>query len=258
MEFLNLASGSKGNCSIVSTDNVSLMIDDGLALRTLEERARLANFDIRKLNAILITHEHTDHIGGIAKLCKKYSLPVYCHKESKEHIDPMITPYVINSDMDLPFEIGDLVISPFRLPHDSNYNLGYKISQGGVSLSIATDLGYVSESTLEKLSGSDFVMLESNHDVDMLKNGAYPYPLKHRILSKNGHLSNEECANTILELKKRGTKKFLLAHLSQDNNTPEVAFDCTAKALEKDGYVEGIDAYVDIANQYKSTRKFSV
>lgn len=258
MEFLNLASGSRGNCSIVSTKNVSIMIDDGLALRNLEEKARLANFDIKKLNAILITHEHSDHIRGIASLCKKYSLPVYCHAQSKDYVDPMIVPYIINTDMDLPFEIGDLAVTPFRLPHDANYNLGYKISQGGATLSIATDLGYVSESTLEKLSGSDFVMLESNHDVDMLKNGTYPYALKHRILSKNGHLSNDDCAGAILELKKRGTKRFLLAHLSQDNNTPEIAFDCTAKILENEGYTEGVDAYVDLANQYKSTRKFNL
>ncbi len=258
MEFLNFASGSKGNCSIISSKTVNVMIDNGIGLRTLEERSRLANFDLSKINAILITHEHSDHVKGIAKFCKKYSVPVYCHKESQEFLDPMISPYILESDMDMPFELGDLHIEPFRLPHDSNYNLGYKISQNNTSISIATDLGYVGEATLEKLKDSTMVMLESNHDIDMLKEGAYPYSLKHRILSKNGHLSNDDCAEAILQLRKMGTKRFLLAHLSQDNNTPELAFDCVAKALEKDAYTEGVDAYVDIANQYKSTSKFTL
>lgn len=160
--------------------------------------------------------------------------------------------------MDAPFELGDLTITPFRLPHDSNYNLGYRISQGKSALSIATDLGFVSESTLEKIMGSDLVILESNHDLDMLREGAYPFMLKQRILGKNGHLSNDDCASAVLEFARRGTKKFILAHLSQDNNTPEIAFDCIAKNLEKNYYIEGQDVFVDIANQYKSTRKFNI
>lgn len=258
MEFCNLASGSKGNCNVISTKNVSVMIDDGLGIRSLEESARLANISLSKLNAILITHEHCDHVRGIASLCKKYSIPVYCHKESRDYLDPMVSPYIIDNDMDSPFEIGDLTITPFRLPHDSNYNLGYSITHNKNTLSIATDLGFVSEATLDKLKGSDFVMLESNHDVDMLREGSYPFILKQRIMSKNGHLSNDDCANAILELAKSGTKRFLLAHLSQDNNTPEMAFDCSAKYLENNYFTEGEDVYVDIAYQYKSTAKFTV
>ena len=258
MEFCNLASGSKGNCSVITTNNVNIMIDDGLNFRALSERARLANIDLSKINAVLITHEHSDHVKGIASFCKKYSVPVYCHAQSKEFIDPMIYPYVIDRDMDAPFELGDLSIEPFRLPHDSNYNLGYRITQGKSVLSIATDLGFVSDGTLDKLQGSDLVILESNHDVDMLREGAYPFMLKQRILGKNGHLSNDDCAKAVLQLAKSGTKRFLLAHLSQENNTPEIAFDCTAKHLENNYYLEGEDVLVDIANQFKATRKFIV
>ncbi|MDE5756299.1 MAG: MBL fold metallo-hydrolase [Clostridia bacterium] len=258
MEFCNLASGSRGNCTVISTDRVNIMIDDGLNLRALTERARLANIDLSTIDAILITHEHTDHVKGIASFCKKYSVPVYCHAESKEFLEPMIYPYVLDTDMDSPFELGDLTITPFRLPHDSNYNLGYKITQGKSVISIATDLGFVSEGTLEKLKGSDFVMLESNHDIDMLREGEYPFILKQRIMGKNGHLSNDDCAQAVLELARNGTKRFLLAHLSQDNNTPELAFDCTAKNLEKNYFTEGQDVFVDLANQYKSTRKFKI
>ncbi len=258
MEFCNLASGSHGNCTVISTKDVNIMIDNGLNFRTLSERARLANIDLSKINAILITHEHSDHVKGIAGFCKKYSIPVYCHRQSKEFLDPMISPYIIDSDMDAPFELGDLSITPFRLPHDSNYNLGYRITQGKNSIAIATDLGFVSDGALEKLRGSDLVMLESNHDIDMLREGAYPFMLKQRILGKNGHLSNNDCAGAILELARNGTKRFLLAHLSQDNNTPEIAFDCTAKKLENNYFIEGSDVFVDVANQYKSTSKFTI
>lgn len=258
MEFCNLASGSKGNCSVISTKSVSVMIDDGLNFRALSEKARLANIDLSRINAVIITHEHSDHVKGIASFCKKYSVPVYCHAESRLFLDGRISPYIVESDMDLPFEIGDLTFSPFRLPHDSNYNLGYKVSQGKKSISIATDLGFVGEATLDRLKGSDFVMLESNHDLDMLRKGNYPFVLKQRIMSKNGHLSNDDCANALSALAKSGTRRFLLAHLSQDNNTPEMAFDCAAKTLELNGYVEGGDVFVDVAYQYKSTSRYNI
>ncbi|MDE5616817.1 MAG: MBL fold metallo-hydrolase, partial [Clostridia bacterium] len=209
MKFCNLASGSKGNCSIVSSDRVTLMIDNGLNIRDLTQRATGENIDLRKIDAILVTHEHSDHVKGIASLVKKYSIPVYCHKESISGLDAQATPYLWEQDMDMPFEIGDIQITPFRLPHDSNYNLGYRLSDGKRSISIATDLGSMSESIIRNLSGSDLIMLESNHDVDMLRQGSYPFMLKQRILGKNGHLSNDECAQSIAALAKYGTKRFV-------------------------------------------------
>ena len=255
MKFCNLASGSKSNCTIVSSDNVTLMIDDGLNIRDLTQRAISANIDLNSISAILVTHEHSDHIKGIAPLVKKYSIPIYCHRESAYGLDEYASPYLVDRDMDLPFEIGDIQITPFRLPHDSNYNLGYKLSDGKHTISIATDLGCMNESVLSNLAESDLVMLESNHDIDMLRQGSYPFMLKQRILGKNGHLSNDECAQSIATLAKYGTKHFVLAHLSQDNNTPELAFECTAKALENARFVEGKDVFVETAMQYKSTPK---
>ena len=255
MKFCNLASGSKGNCTIVSSDNITLMIDDGLNIRDLTQRAREANIDLSAIDAILVTHEHSDHIKGIASLVKKYSIPLYCHKESAKGLDAYSSAYLVDRDMDLPFDIGDIHISPFRLPHDSNYNLGYRLIDGKRTISIATDLGCINEGIIRNLAESDLVMLESNHDIDMLRQGAYPFLLKQRILGKNGHLSNDECAQSITELAKYGTKHFVLAHLSQDNNTPELAFECTAKALESARIIEGKDVFVETAFQYKSTPK---
>ncbi len=258
MKFCNLASGSKGNCSVVFTDSVTVMIDDGLNIRALSERARLANLDLSKINAIIVTHEHSDHVKGIASLAKKYSIPVYCHPQSRSGMEAEVSPYYVEQDMDAPFEIGDLLITPFRLPHDSNYNLGYKLSDAKHTVTVATDLGSVNENILQRFVGSDLVMLESNHDVDMLRQGNYPFALKQRILGKNGHLSNDDCAATISQLCKRGTKRFILAHLSQDNNTPELAFNSTAKMLENQSLIEGFDAFVDIAYQHKSTKKLTL
>ncbi|MDE5990702.1 MAG: MBL fold metallo-hydrolase [Clostridia bacterium] len=255
MKFCNLASGSKGNCTIISSDHATLMIDDGLNIRDLMQRARSANIDLSAIDAILVTHEHSDHIKGIAPLVKKYSIPIYCHKESAYALDAYASPYVVERDMDLQFEIGDIQITPFRLPHDSNYNLGYKLSDGKRSVAIATDLGYMNESIMRSLAESDLIMLESNHDIDMLRQGSYPFLLKQRILGKNGHLSNDECAQTISALAKYGTRHFVLAHLSQDNNTPELAFERVAKALENADLVEGKDVFVETALQYKSTDK---
>ena len=255
MKFCNLASGSKGNCTIISAGGVNLMIDDGLNIRDLEQRALAANIDLRSLSAILVTHEHSDHVKGLSALVKKYSVPIYCHEKSARYLDERAAAYVMSQNMDLPFEIGGLQIKPFRLPHDSEYNLGYKFSDGKKSAAIATDLGFVNESIVDEFAGCELVMLESNHDIDMLRSGSYPFALKQRILGKNGHLSNDECAKTIAELAARGTKRFVLAHLSQDNNTPELAFERTARALESAGFCEGRDVLVETALQYRATEK---
>ncbi|MDE6614454.1 MAG: MBL fold metallo-hydrolase, partial [Clostridia bacterium] len=166
MKFCNLASGSKGNCTIVSSDNITLMIDDGLNIRDLAQRARESNIDLNSIDAILVTHEHSDHIKGISQLVKKYSIPLYCHKDSADGLDAYSAAYLVERDMDLPFEIGDIQISPFRLPHDSNYNLGYRLSDGKYTISIATDLGCMNEGIIHNLAESDLIMLESNHDID--------------------------------------------------------------------------------------------
>lgn len=255
MDFCNLASGSKGNCTYVATKNTKLLIDDGLNLRELSERARLSNIDLSQINAILVTHEHSDHISGLTSLVSKYHIPIYCHAKSKGYLKDKALAYTIDNDMDKPYEIGDIQINPFRLPHDSSYNLGYKLSDGRHSIAIATDLGCMNDGILNNLQGNDLVMLESNHDIDMLLQGRYSFVLKQRILSKNGHLSNKDCADTVLKLIESGTKHIVLAHLSQDNNTPELAFECTSKALETHNIKEGVDAFVDIAMQSKAMQK---
>lgn len=250
MKVCNLASGSKGNCTCVTTGSTSVIIDQGLNLRELARRSQERDFSLRRLSAIIITHEHSDHIKGVSKLAETYSIPVYIHKASRATLNWQ-SDLLVDVDMDMPFEIGDLSIDPFRLPHDSVYNLGYRITNGVKTMSIATDLGVVTDNVINKLGNCDFVMLESNHDMQMLLKGRYPYYLKQRILSTQGHLSNEECAKAVTSMAKQGLRKVMLAHLSQDNNTPELAFEKTKQYLKDNNIKEGKDIALEIASQSK-------
>lgn len=256
MKICNLASGSRGNCTLIVTPDTSIMIDDGLTMSQLDQRlSAMSQLDLKKLAGIIITHEHSDHTKGLVKLSNTYKIPVYMHRASVENFyEREELRYLVEQDMDKAFELGGLHIEPFRLPHDSAYNLGYRITDGKSRLAIATDLGYVSESTLGWLKGNDAVILESNHDLTMLKCGSYPAYLKKRIESKNGHLSNDDCSTALVELCRSGVKNVMLAHLSQDNNTPEIAFECSKNNLMREGIKEGDDVIIDVASQFHPSR----
>ncbi len=260
MKVCNLASGSHGNATLISSGNTHILVDNGLSMSELNKRLDgLLNVELRDLAGIIITHEHSDHTKGLAKLSNKYHLPVYMHWQSVNNFwDRGELSNLAEVDMDMPFEIGDIAIEPFRLPHDSAYNLGYKMTDGKKTFALATDLGWVSENTLTKLEGCDGVMLESNHDVKMLKYGSYPAYLKARIAGSNGHLSNDECAKTLVKLVQSGTKRVVLAHLSQDNNTPELAFECTKQTLAGSGIIEGKDLDVEVASQFHPTKVIEI
>lgn len=255
MKICNLASGSRGNCTYISAGSTSVLVDNGLTLKELNRRAMEVGLNLRSVSAILVTHEHVDHVRGVAALSDACGIPVYVHARSLERFDKNPIPKdVADCKMEEDFYIGDLCVSPFRLPHDSAYNLGYRIDDGKRCFCLATDLGYVEESVRDKMVGADCVMLESNHDVTMLKQGRYPRYLQARILGKNGHLSNEDCALQAAYLAQKGTRNLILAHLSQDNNTPETAFEQTARTLAQYRVTEGKDVLVDVASQYRPTR----
>lgn len=260
MKVCNLASGSRGNATLVSSANTHVLVDNGLTISELNKRLDgLLDVKIKNLAGIVITHEHSDHTKGLAKLSNKYKLPVYIHQQSLNNFcDRGEMQYLAEVDMDMPFLIGDISIEPFRLPHDSAYNLGYKMTDGKKTFALATDLGYVSDNTLSKLEKCDMVMLESNHDLKMLKYGSYPAYLKARIASSSGHLSNDECAKTLVKLVQSGTSQVLLAHLSQDNNTPELAFECAKQTLSDSGIIEGKDLVVEVASQFHPTKVIEI
>ena len=237
--LVSLYSGSDGNCTFVSSGETSILIDAGKSARTLCAKLCEIGSDIGSIDAIFITHEHTDHTSALETLSKKYHIPIHIADESAKKFDrdpnAAVHSCLVRHDPEFCVEIGDIRVTSFPTPHDSRMSVGYRIEIGlsdqKHTLGVATDIGYVTQSIKDGLCGCQAVVLESNHDVQMLMDGPYPYDLKLRIRSKRGHLSNCDCAVLAAELAKSGTKGFILAHLSLENNQPELAFDEVHSAI---------------------------
>lgn len=257
--FLSLVSGSSGNCSVISDGKTTLISDCGLGIRRLEELLNSVGISPLSLTAILITHEHSDHIKGAGVVSKKYGLPVFAtegtHLAMKNSGIPEKNIRCILPDTD--FEIGSIGVRAFSIPHDAANPVGYSFFYGKNKLSVATDMGHMSDYILNNIKGSIAVILESNHDINMLKSGRYPEFLKRRILGDFGHLSNEAAAQMAVELLKSGTRHIMLGHISADNNSPMLAITETASLAEKNGAVPGKDFSLAVAKRYLPTNFLS-
>ena len=260
-QICTLASGSKGNCTYIRSGNTALIIDEGLTVKELKVRAATRGIDLSDVGAVLVTHEHADHIKGVEQFSREFGSKVYmpltCFETMRSRGE-ILSRYEHVDGFEAGFDIGDLRVQPFRVPHDARYTVGYRISDGKTDIAVATDLGFVSDNTLARLCGCKAVIVESNHDPLMLEKGRYPYPLKVRIASKNGHLSNADSAAIASQLVASGAERILLAHLSEDNNTPELAFQATKEQLEKHGIREGEDVVLDIAYQYRPSESIDL
>lgn len=235
LSVTTLYSSSKGNSILVRAGDAHILFDAGLSCGTLCKA--LASFGISpgSLNAVFITHEHSDHVSALDVFSKHYSVPVHITEQSYQGINCNRHVSVLHDPL-YSVSFNDCEISSFRTPHDSRMSVGYIIRTDFGNVGIATDLGYIPDEIIETLSYCDTVVLESNHDEAMLKNGPYPLPLKRRILSNSGHLSNKSCAEAAGYLAECGTKNILLAHLSEHNNTPELAYTETRRKLDSLGY----------------------
>lgn len=251
MDIINLASGSAGNCTYISSGTTSILLDNGLGIRTLENRSKEAGIDLSKISAVVITHEHSDHIKGVSAFCEKYSKKLYIHEKSyNASLSAFGKIRPENEDFTKDFLIGDLCLTPFRVPHDAVMTFGYIIDDGKAKFGYATDLGIISESVMKKLATTKALVLESNHDEELLiKNPMYPNYLKKRILGTLGHLSNETSAKAMVQLVNSGVEKIMLAHLSEKNNYPELAFDVAVNTLKANGIKEGVDVKINVAQQ---------
>lgn len=233
VRLLSLYSGSSGNAFVISTPSGALLIDAGKNARRLNAALARAGIAEESIRAVLLTHEHTDHVGALAVWMKKHPIPVHLPTACLPRLEgeASVLPYLCPHPPIFTQEICGMTVSSFPTPHDSRGSVGYRIEipreEGEKSLLIgyATDLGYVSAEVEEALTGCAAVVLESNHDPEMLAEGPYPYDLKRRISSRRGHLSNPESACLAARLCASGTRAILLAHLSRENNTPELAFD---------------------------------
>lgn len=242
MKLCTIASGSSGNCVYVASDQTKLLVDVGISTKRIEEG--LSSIDIKadSLQGILITHEHTDHISGLRVLSKRYNIPIYAtyetvqailRKKSMDEIPGELFHYI---KPDEEFKINDISIEPFATSHDASNPVGYTLQANDKKLGIATDLGTYDDYIVSKLKDSDLLMIEANHDVNMLMVGNYPYFLKQRITGDKGHLSNEATASLLLKLLNDKLKNIILAHLSRENNYEELAYETVSCELNTFGY----------------------
>lgn len=219
-----LGSGSKGNCTYVRADKVHCLVDAGLRYDDLRNRLEAIGADICDIRHILITHEHNDHISGLRKFTKKHQVTVHVNASTYLKISSELpADYSINV-FDNPFKIDDINVTPFPVSHDAVDPVAYCFQYGTKKISVLTDTGYATNLVKEHIRGSNALVLETNHDEDMLRTGAYPWPLKQRISGKLGHLSNRQAADTLSEIAGENLQHVFLAHLSAENNSPALAW----------------------------------
>ncbi|MBE5957826.1 MAG: MBL fold metallo-hydrolase [Lachnospiraceae bacterium] len=231
MKITSIASGSSGNSICISNENGAFLIDAGISKKRIEEGLDAAGVAPEKLNGILITHEHSDHIKGLGVFLRKYNIPVYATRKtvsailSTSSVGKVDTDLFFGIDPDKEFKLGDFAVRPFRVSHDAVDPVAYRFYEGEKSGAVVTDLGYYDDYIVDNLKDLDAVLLESNHDVNMLQMGAYPYHLKQRIWGNRGHLSNETAGRLLDTIATSRLKNVLLGHLSKENNYPELAFE---------------------------------
>lgn len=249
--FCTLCSSSSGNSSYIGTGNGGILIDAGTNAKQLTLALESISVNPETIHGIFITHEHTDHIGALRVFASRYHIPVYATKgtlgamDKSGHLKGDFSAEVINSD---GVEINGMFVKSFRTSHDSAESCGYTVLlPDETKISVCTDTGIITQDIIDNVTGSDLILLESNHDKKMLNDGPYPYYLKQRILSNQGHLSNEACAEVACHFVNTGTTRLILGHLSRDNNTASAALAETSLALGRMGAVEGIDYMLSVA-----------
>ncbi|MBE5732184.1 MAG: MBL fold metallo-hydrolase [Clostridiales bacterium] len=254
-----LGSGSKGNCTCVWSEKTALLIDVGLSLSRIEKCLSLFGIDPYSIT-ILLTHTHTDHVSGLEKFVKKYNNEVYVQDVSYYTLFDKCNIYTGNvcRFTGSEFFVGDITVVPEKLSHDVPC-VGYSLVCNGKKISFATDTGKLTDRTVTRFSDADLVVLESNHDEDMLRNSTkYSAFLKQRILSDRGHLSNATASDCAVKLAMSGVRQFILAHLSQENNIPELAFATVRDKLSQHGYIEGKDVCIEVALQERMSGLFEI
>lgn len=231
MRLCSIASGSSGNCIYVGDDHTHLLLDTGISKKRIEEGLHSLGIKGEELSAILITHEHIDHIQGLGVFSRRYEIPVYATRGTIEGIrgtkslGKMPDGLLHEIAVDQSFGLGDLKISPFAISHDAREPSGYRIDGGEKSVAVATDLGKYDEYTVEHLKDLNAVVLEANHDLHMLEVGPYPYVLKRRVMGEKGHLSNESSGRLLCDILHDGLQQVILGHLSKENNYAELAYE---------------------------------
>ena len=242
LNFCSLYSGSSGNSLLVETENTKLLVDAGVSAKKIENALQNINIEPSSIDGILVTHEHIEHVQGLGTISKKFDLPVFVNQETLDAMpkqrDKISEKNLKTFKVSEKFSIGDLDINPFSIPHDAANPCGFTILNENKKISIATDIGHMTNDILRNLEESQFVLLESNYDPEVLKCSSYPFMLKSRIAGPTGHLPNEMAGKTIAYLLKSGLKQAMLGHLSKESNFPELAYKTVVDELIASNYNE--------------------
>jgi len=256
MRTMSISSGSSGNSIYVGTDNSHIIVDTGVSKKKVEEGLSKLDLCGSDINGLLITHEHSDHIGGLGVFLRKYPVPVYATKGTIDAIlrykplGKVDTDLFIPIEYDKNFTIGDIDVTPIRISHDAAEPSAFRFECSGKSSAVMTDLGYYDDYIVKSISDLDTLYIESNHDIRMLELGPYPYELKKRILGKRGHLSNEASGRLLNEVLHDNIKHIVLSHLSKENNMPELAFEAVRMEVNmSDSKYTMDDFHVMVANR---------
>ncbi len=250
IQFLSLASGSSGNCYYLANEHTSILIDAGIGVRTIKKQLKEFGLSLESISAVLVTHDHIDHVKAVGHLGEKGKIPIYTTRQIHSGIEHN---YCISKKLETsaryiepeqPFAIGDFNITAFDVPHDSHGNVGYLIECEGKKLCLVTDAGHITEAISTHLCQADYLVLETNYDETMLQMGPYPAYLKERILSPTGHLSNREAAEFLMNNYTPKWKYIWLCHLSKDNNHPDLAYKTIEMYLNQIGVKIGEDIQI--------------
>ena len=245
LAFCSLSSGSSGNCYVVKSDEKLLLIDAGITLKKIKEKLEEMDSSLEEVSGILVTHEHSDHIKSVGAVSRKFDVPIYANEKTWLDMENSLG-NIKESNKRIfttgeSFELLEVTIKPFSIPHDAADPVGFSFYKDEAQISTVTDIGYMTEAILNEIIHADLLVLEANHDVDMLKIGKYPWFLKQRILGKQGHLSNEDAGRALVHLITENPKErqVLLAHLSRENNFPQMAYQTVKNILEEKSYYIG-------------------
>jgi phosphoribosyl 1,2-cyclic phosphodiesterase len=265
LKFISFGSGSSGNCYWLATPTDALLIDIGVGLRGLKKDCRNYGVSLSMVHHVLITHDHADHIKSVGSFSNDYCVPVYATREVHDGINRnyCVTKKIAPSlactvEKGRTEQIGDFKVTPFEVPHDSNDNVGYFIEAEGTNICIITDAGTITDEMKTYINRARYLVLEANHDIEMVQNGPYPQFLKDRILSARGHMNNHDCAVAIAENMSEELRHVWLCHLSEENNHPELARKTVESVLRSYGIVCGTDIEMEVLKRMTPTGPFEL
>lgn len=264
LKFCSLASGSSGNCQYIASESSSILLDAGLSGKYIQRCMDSIEEKLENVSGILVSHEHSDHVKGIGILSRRFNIPIYANNNTWEamrgKLGKLSEENIRSFDTGTEFSVGDIRIKPFGISHDANEPVAFTFCNENVKVGVTTDLGYVTEEIKEEIKDSDLLMLESNHDVEMLKMGKYPWFLKRRILGDQGHLSNETAGEVIAQLLHypNPITHVLLGHLSRENNFPELAYETVKGVLASKKISVGLDINLDLTFRDRVSKVYDI